>query len=218
MAALALAVAPAQATATPQDVAATHAYIEAGYSLAQASVAGIGPAQRKIERLNRTLAHECPLAGGGSLEDEASQPVSYEVAVALWSLAYGTDAGAIRTFLARTGGLRWSNNAITRTYERYARSLHELATLPLPNLCGDVGAWKASGFRVIPSSTTRLVDRVEAIELNPIAPRRLARYERGADAGILARTMRLERTLEENEFAAGQSDWIQVLQTLGLNE
>jgi hypothetical protein len=218
LATLALAVAPAQAIATPQDVAATHAYIAASYSLAQASVAAIGPAQAKIERLNSALAHACPLVGSGSLEDEASQPMSYEVAVALWSLMYGTDAGAIRRFLDATRRLHWSNHAITRTAERYARSLHELATLPLPDLCAEVSSWKASGFRVIPASTLSLVARVEAIELNPISPRLLASYERGVDASTLARTMRLEKTLEENEFAAGQNDWIQVLQTLGLNE
>src|ERR1017187_1540313 len=153
LAALALAMAPAQATATPQDVAATHAYIAASYSLAQASVAGIGPAQAKIERLNRALAHECPLAGSGSPEDEASQPVSYEVSVALWSLAYGTDAGAIRTFVRATGPLRWSNHAITRAAESYARNLHEFATLPRPDLCSDVRSWTASGFQVIPAAT-----------------------------------------------------------------
>jgi hypothetical protein len=138
--------------------------------------------------------------------------------VALWSLAYGADAEPIHTFLETVGRLRWSNHTITRTAERYASNLHELATLPLPDLCTDVRSWKTSGFQVIPAAVVSLVRRVEAIEPKTIPPRLLAPYERGADASILARTIRLERRIEENEFIVGQNDWIQVLETLGLNE
>jgi hypothetical protein len=218
IAVLALAAAPIQALATPQDIAATHAYIEANYALAQASVARIGAAQAKIEHLNGDLARECPRVGTGSPEDEASQPISYDVAVALWSLAYGTDAGPIHTFLDTAGRLRWSNHTITRAAETYASDLHELATLPMPDLCADVRSWKASGFQVIPAATVSLVRRVEAIEPKTIPPRLLAPFERGADASILARTTRLETKLEETEFVVGQSDWLQTLETLGLNE
>jgi hypothetical protein len=214
--ALALALAPAQAIAAPQDVAATHAYIAANYALAQASVARIGPVQAKIERLNASLARECPRAGIGTPEVEASQPMSYEVAAALWSIAYGTAAGPIRTFVAVTRRLHWSNHALTRAAASYARNLHEFSTLPLPNFCADVRSWKASGFQVIPAAALSLDRRAEAIELNTVPPRLLRPYESGADASILARTMRLETKIEENEFAKGQTDWIQVLETLGL--
>lgn len=217
LAALALAAAPAPAIASPQDIAATHAYIEANYALAKASVARIAPAQAKIEHFNGVLANECPLIGIGSPENEASQPVSHEVAAALWSLEYGTAAGPIRTFLNATGRLRWSNGAITRTAKRYASDLHQLATVPLPNLCADVRSWKASGFQVIPAAVVSLVQRVDAIEPKTIPPRLLSPYERGADASILARTKGLETKLEENEFIVGQKDWNQVLETLGLN-
>jgi len=218
LAALALAVAPAQAIAAPQDVAATHVYIQANYALARASVGHIAAGQAKIERLNGDLARECPGVGAGSPEDEASQPVSYDVAAALWSLAYGADAGPIDTFLTRTGRLRWNNRAITHAAQTYARNLHELATLPLPDLCQTVRSWKASGFQVIPPATLSLVRRVEAIEPNAIPPRLLAPYERGSDASMLARTLQLERRIEENEFLVGQTDWLQVLATLGLNQ
>jgi hypothetical protein len=59
---------------------------------------------------------------------------------------------------------------------------------------------------------------VDAIELKPVPARSLAPYERGADAGVLARTKPLEMKLAEQEFVIGQTDWIQVLGTLGLNE
>jgi hypothetical protein len=216
-AALALGLMPAQALATPQDIAATHAYIQANYALARASVARIGVGQAKIERLNGQLARECPREGAGSPENEASQPVPHEVVVALWSIAYGTDAGPIRAFINATKRLRWSDRRLTNIAESYARSLYEMATLPLPDLCGDVRAWKASGFQLVPAATARLVQRVEAIELKTIPPRLLARYERGADSGTLAGTARLETKLEETEIIIGQNDWQQLLGTLALN-
>ncbi len=217
-AALVLGMAPASAIATPQDVAATHAYIKANYALAQASVARIGVGQAKIERLNSKLAHECPRIGADSPENEASQPISHDVVVALWSLSYGADAGPIRTFTNLAGRLHWSNRALTRAAQTYARNLHELATVPLPDLCADVRSWKESGFQVVPAATISLVERVEAIEPKAIPSHLLAPYERGADAGIVARTIRLETRIEENEFLVGQGDWIQVLDTLGLQE
>jgi hypothetical protein len=216
--ALALGLAPAQSLASPRDISATHAYIQANYALSKASVAGIGPGQAKIERLNSQLAGECPRVGAGAPQNEATQPMSHEVTVALWSLAYGTDARAIHAFSKTVERLRWSNRAITHAAQAYARSLTELAALPVPPLCADVLAWKLTGFRTITPTVLSLVARVEAIELKPVSPRLLAPYARGADAGILARTKPLETKLAENEFMLGQTDWLQVLETLGLPE
>jgi hypothetical protein len=215
---LALGIAPAQSFASSRDVSATHTYIEANYALAKAAVAGIAPAQAKIEQLNSQLAGECPLVGAGSPQTEASQPISHEVTVALWSLAFGTEAPAIHTFLNTVGRLRWSNHAITRAADTYAKNLNELAGLPMPSLCSDVLAWRQSGFHAISPAVVSLVARVEAIELKPVSTRLLARYERGGDAGIVARTKPLEKKVSENEFMVGQTDWSQVLQTLGLPE
>jgi hypothetical protein len=215
-AALAVGLAPTPALANSQDVAATHAYIQANYSLARASVALIGPIQAKIERLNGSLARECPLAGAGTPEIESSQPMSYEVAAALWSVAYGSAAGPIRTFVAATGRLHWSNRAITRAAASYARNLHEFAILPLPNLCGDIRAWTASGFHTVPAATLSFDRRAEVVQLNTVPARLLRSSESGSDASVLARTMQLETTIEENEFNRGQNDWIKLLDTLGL--
>jgi hypothetical protein len=215
---LALGIFPAQSLASARDVSATHAYITANYALAKAGVAGIAPAQAKIEQLNRQLGGECPLVGAGSPQNEASQPISHEVTVALWSIAFGTQARAIHAFLNAVGHLRWNNTAITRAAETYAKDLNELAGLSMPHLCSDVLSWKQSGFQTIPPAVLSLVARVEAIEPKPVSPRLLAPYERGGDAGIVARTKPLEKKVAENEFVVGQTDWIQVLQTLGLNE
>jgi hypothetical protein len=217
MAALALLLLAAPpALASQQDIAATHAYINANFALSRAGVARIGAAQSKIEALDRKLAGECPLSGKGTPETEASQPMAYEVAAALWSTAYGTNAGPIRTFASAVKSLRWSNRRITRLAQSYAASLTAMATLPLPDLCTDVRAWTASDFRVVPPNVAALDSRAEAIELNPVPSRLLAPYERGTDASVASSTRRLEVKLAENEFVLGQDDWIKVLTTLGL--
>ena len=210
--------APAQASARSNGLAATHAYIQAYYRLNRAGVALIGPVQRKVQLLKEQLARECPLLGAGSPENEASQPMAHEVADALWSIDFGASAGPIASFAKAVGHLRWSSGATTRIAATYARNLHELATLPLPPLCEDIRAWKATGFQTMPARTASLAARVDAIEPRPVPPRLLAPFERGADAGVLARAKALETKISENEFVLGQADWIHVLETLGLQE
>ncbi len=204
--------------ASGQDARATHEYIVADHALAKALVGQIGRAQAKVERLDRTLARECPDVGAGAPQTEAAQPMSYEVAVALWSTSYGLSAGPIATFRAKIARLRWSDGAITRAARAFANALYELASLPLPDLCGEVGEWKKGGFQTIPPSVASLTSRVEAIEPTPVSMGLLARYESASDAVLARRTLRLEEKVEESEFTLGQGDWFQTLATLGLNE
>ncbi len=175
-------------------------------------------AESDTVRLIHRFGRECPKAGAGAPQNEEAQKLSYEVAGAIWSVTYGADAGPIATFIHAIGPLRWSNPALTRAARGYAKSLHELATLPLPDLCGDVRTWSASGFRAIPPATARFDLYVESIEGHSIAPRLLARYERPSDRSILARTTRVETKLEHIETVTGFDYWDSLLETLGLNQ
>jgi hypothetical protein len=218
IAAFGLCLAPASVLAAPQDVASTHAYIQAYSALTRARAAKFGAIQAKVDQLNSRLARECPLIGTGSLQDEASQRVTAEVAAALWSIEYGTDAGPIRTFVNAVKRLRFSNRAITRVAQKYANDLRVLSTIPLPNLCGDVGTWKANGFQTLPATTVAIDDRVEGIEPKPLSQQLLAPYERGSDASLMAQAVRQQLSLEEREFTTGLHDLLKVLATLALNE
>jgi hypothetical protein len=201
--------------AAASDVSATTAYIHANYELARAGVARIGAVQAKIEQLNASLGRRCPHAGAGSTQTEASQPMEREVVAELWAIAYGANAAAIATFVADTRHLSWSNGSITRIVRRYATNLHLLATLPQREICGDVQAWAASGFTVIPREAVALGEHAEA-NTEPVPAQLLAPYERGSDAGLLARTAKLELKLEASEFTLGQQDWFQILETLAI--
>jgi hypothetical protein len=214
IATLLLAAAALPAPAPASDASATHAYIKANYALAKAGVARIKSVQAKAVQFTHTIAATCPRAGTGAPQNEATQPISHEPVVALWSIAYRANAASISAFAAETAHLRWSNARTTHVAQRYARSLHEMATLPLPNLCTDVRAFAASGFKVVPPAVVKLVDRAEAIELNPVPRRLLAPH--GSDASLFSRTVRLEQKLGESEFSLGQDDWIALLDTLGL--
>src|SRR5690348_1439633 len=194
---LVLAIAPSSASASSRDVAATHTAIVAGYALAHAGVATIPVAQSKIESFNRKLAAECPGAGSGTPENEASQPMGHEVAVALWSLAYGSAAGPIKTFATAIRPLRWTSARVNSVARSLVANLTALATIPLPDLCGDVRAWKASGFTTVPPHVAELVRRVESLEVPEIPWRLLSPYMRGGDARRVAYIRRAERKIAE---------------------
>lgn len=211
---LALTLAPAGAIAS--DVSATHAYIQANYALNRAEVSLIHPAEAKIQAYNRRIAAECARAGTGAPQTDAAYPMSYEVAVALWSLSYGMAAAPIRKFVSAVKPLHWSDARLTRIAHGYATSLHELSTLPLPDLCGDVRAWAASGFQAVPGRTTQLDGRLEAIQGETIPAKLLGPFERGGDAGLVTRMRSLEVKLAEEEFVVGQTDWDQLQETLAL--
>ncbi len=212
------AAASATASATPQDVAATHAYIVANAALASASLARVHSTQARIVQFRRRLDRECPNAGAGSPQSEEGHRLSYEVAGALWSVSYGADAGPIHTFATAVRGLRWSNAKLTRVAAGYAKSLLALAALPLPSICADVRAWRAGDFQTAPATTQAFDRRAEAAEGHSISPRLLAPYVQPADRGTLAATTRLESKLEGNELSAGMNDWDELLAVLGLQQ
>jgi hypothetical protein len=211
-------VAPATALGTPQDIASTHAYIRANYALNRATQAKVKVAQASIEATIRKLGQECPKLGVGSPQNEESQRLSYEVVVALWSASYATDAAPIRKFAQAARHLHWSNPKLTYMTQRYAADLQDLASLQMPNVCGDVTAWKESGFKTVPATSIQLDRRVEAIEPKAIPPSLLAPYEQPADKAILATTTRIEGQLQQIETMEGFDDWDQALETVGLNQ
>lgn len=212
----ALAVAPACAQGASSDVASTHSAIAAGYALARAGVATINVAQARIDSYDRKLAFECPGVGSGTPENEASQPMSYEVAVALWSIAYGSAAGPIERFAKELRPLHWTSARVNRVVRSLVANLTGLATIRLPDLCADVRAWTASGFTTIPRNVLELDHRVEPLEVPELPWKLVAPYASRSDAGRVVYIKRAEREIAEAEFVKGQNDWYQVLQTLGL--
>jgi hypothetical protein len=216
--ALVFGVAPATVLGSPQDTASTHAYIHANYALNRATQAKVKAAQASIEAVIHKLGQECPKLGVGSPQNEEAQHLSYEVVVALWSASYATDAGPIHKFAQAVRHLHWSNPTLTHMTQRYATDLQNLASLQMPNVCGDVTTWKETGFKTVPAASIQLDQRVEAIEPKAIPASLLAPYEQPADKAILATTTRIESQLQQIETVEGFNDWDQALETVGLNQ
>ena len=214
--AVALLAVPAPALASAQDAAATHAGITAGYALARAAVATIPVAQDRIERYNSKLAAECPDVGAGTPETEASEPMSSEVAAALWSISYGAAAGPIKTFVKAVRSLHWTNPRFNGAVHHFAVTLTELATLRMPDLCTDVRAWTASGFTTVPQDVLEIDHHVEPLELPEIPWNLVTPYVRPGETGLVSYIKRAETKVAEAEFVKGQKDWYQVIETLGL--
>lgn len=215
---LAVGFAPAGAYAAPRDVSSTHAYLVANYAFLRAVHASEHTVDMNIVRLDQTFAAQCPSVGAGSPQNEEAQHMSYEVAGVLWFTLYHTDSKAVQSFVRAVKRLRWSNGAITHIARGYITSLRELAALPLPDLCGDVRAWSADGFRAVPASTILFDRHLEAIEGKSIPSRLLAPYERPADGSLAARDAHLETQLEHAEMIVGFDEWDKLLETLALNQ
>jgi hypothetical protein len=208
---------PAGAVAAPQDVASTDAYLAAASTDLRAAIASMPTTiDASVAALDRRYAGECPRVAAGSIQDEAADPMTFEVAGALWSTAYHADAKIVDAFDRVVKPLRWSNATITRDVDGYAASVHELSVLPLPGLCGDMRAWAATGYSAIPASTTQFDRHVEAIEGHPLPLALLAPYEGPAQKALAARVAGLEARFEELEGELSQKWFDETLETLAL--
>jgi len=215
---LAVAVAPATAGASSRDVASTHTYLAASYRVLHAAVSTWASVEANIHKLDLRLHAECPNAGAGSPENEEEQKLSYEAAGALWATGYHTDTAFVRAYVKALNRLTWSNPEITRDARRLARGLLEMTTLRVPDICADVRAWRADGFGAMPPNVESYDQHVEAINIHEIPRGLLARYVQPADRGLRERVEHLATRFAEIEFMRGQSDWITLLEVVGLNE
>jgi hypothetical protein len=216
---LAFGVAPAGALATSaQDVSSTHIALVAAYKSLHDVVATWPRMEARLSALNRRFAAECPQVGAGSPQNESEQRLAYEVAGALWATAYDADAKFANQFIDAVSPLRWSNHTIVRRGLKFIIGLHEMIALHVPDLCGDVRAWTATGFKTVPADTEEFDQHVESIDVAIPSPRILAPYVQQSDRGLFARVQRLVKRFEELEFTAGQRFWNTLLETLALNQ
>ncbi|MGA7704411.1 MAG: hypothetical protein WB998_05890 [Solirubrobacteraceae bacterium] len=209
---------PANASAAPKDVASTHAYAVAAYAALHEVVTKWSTVEAGIHKLDAKFQAECPKVGAGSPQSEQEQLLSSEVAGALWATGYRTEANVVQRFVKAVGSLTWSNPAITRAARKFTRSLHEMTLLPIPDLCGDVRAWTASGYKTMPANVAQYDRKVEAIEVKEIPRKLLLPYAQASDRGLIATDERLDMRFSELEFERGQDDWDQLLEVLALNQ
>lgn len=218
VAALVLGIAPACAQASAKDIASTHAYAVAAYAALHEVVTKWSKVEAGIHKLDLKFQAECPKVGAGSPQSEEEQLLSSEVAGALWATGYRTEAKVVQKFVKAVSSLTWSNPTITRAARRFTKGLHEMTLLPIPDLCGDVRAWTATGYKAMPANVAQYDRRVEAIEVKEIPRKLLLPYAQPSDHGLIAADERLDTRFGELEFERGQDDWDKLLEVLALNQ
>jgi hypothetical protein len=209
---------PATAGATSRDVASTHTYLTASYTVLHTAVSTWSKVEASIHSLDLRFHAECPDAGAGSPENKEEGKLSYEAAGALWATGYHTDAAIVQTYVRTVNRLTWSNPQITRAARRLTSGLQEMVALQVPDICADISAWHANGFGPMPSNVEPYDQHVEDINIHEIPWSLLTPYVSPADQPLLRRVKQVATRFEELEFMRGQEDWIALLEVVGLNE
>lgn len=199
------------------DAASTHAFVLANYAFLKASTAKEGAIRKQIATESKSIVKQCGNEAAESPQDNESYEMSYEVAVALWSVSYGAEAPQVAKLSKAVSPLRWGNHAIARDVREYLKSLKELSHLAMPPVCSDLASWKASGFQVLPASTKQIYKRVEPIEIVPVPPSLLSRYASASDKTLLRRSEQLRQRLLNFETFVGANSWLSLLEKLELN-
>jgi hypothetical protein len=223
--ALALAPTPALAASRTQskpkskasDVAATRAYIQADYALVHTARTNMLSGEAALEELRGKLGGECPRAAAASPEDEAAEKLSSEVIGAMSTVFIRADVQAVGSFAETVGHLSWSNHKLTRKVVVYATKLKALTVLSMPDVCGDVKAWAASGYATLPQSTTQF-DRLfsaEDVGIGEVPAKLLAPYEDRGERVTLQHTSQFENELVDAEARAVEP-WSKILDGLEL--
>jgi hypothetical protein len=221
LAGLALAVTSPAAPAKAGDAAATQALARATDALVRAASPDVPRGLAAVKRYASQTAAQCPRVAAGSPQDHNSEQLDDELIGAMTVVGYRTAATPIATFAHAVKGLHWSNRRLTRTVRTFATKLQDLSRLATPNVCGDIEAWAASGFKTLSASTVPFVRRYLAVtpeaEEVPLMIRLLMPYATPSDVPILHRVERLETRLGEAEAAAVET-YSRLILALELNQ
>ena len=222
---LAVAPAPALAKAAPKpatkprksDIAATQAYIAADYALVQTARTNMLTGEAALEELRSKISAECPMAAASSPENEAAEKLSNEVVGTMGVAFIRSDTQAVAGFVGAVSHLHWSNPKLTRKATTYAAKLKVLATLAAPDLCGDVRAWAASGYRTLAPGTVQFDQTYSAhdVGIGEVPAHLLTPYEDRAERVTLQRTAQFENELVDAEARAVEP-WSKILDALNL--
>jgi hypothetical protein len=211
-----LAIAPADALAASNDVAATQAYVQANYAALRVAISHLAASEAAPLHVLAQVQRECPQAGAQSPQDPESTQMSNEVIGTMVISAAQPDLQAIRTFMRAVAGLSWSDQGLTRAIRAYAGDWKTTLSLPAPNLCADVKAWAAGGFHALPASTVTFVAKFMPAWVGAgFLPAQLKRFESTATRALAGRCERLEEQISEAEARAVER-WGHIMDTLAI--
>ncbi len=207
---------PSAAAADSADVASTQAYLQANYTLMRYFTAHIPAAKAEIASVLTGVRRECPLAAAGSPQDVDSEQLSNEVVGTMVTTVVQHNLPATLSAIRATESLHWSNSALNKTIHSYLAKAKALTTLAVPDLCGDVRAWAASGFKTLPASTATFSPHFLSWWVAPgDQPPALRHYESSQNAALARRTTKLEE--QWTQFEADEVEtWGDIMNALVL--
>jgi hypothetical protein len=200
------------------DASSTEAYVRANYALTLAGHSFIHTGRARIAALRQRLRSECPAVIAGSPQNTQSEQLTWEVIGAMTIVGYQPGVGAAASFARAVSKLSWSSASLTRAVRAYARQgLTEVHT-PLPDVCGDLRAWKASGYTTLPASTVHFrrtfYENYVGVGFMPAA---LLRMVSPAQRALVRRSRRYEEAIAEVE-ALEVETFGEIIDSLGLNQ
>jgi hypothetical protein len=201
------------------NVASTEAYVRANYALTLFGHGKIPTAEARLRGLRERLRRECPRVVAGSPQDKDSEWLTWEVIGAMTIVGYQPGAASVARFARAVSRLSWSNASITRAVHSYARQLTTEVRTSLPDVCGDLRAWKANGYTTLPASTVhfRKTFYESWVGIGYMPKAMLAPYLRPAQNGLLRRSRRFEEAIAEAEARAVET-FGEIIDSLGLNQ
>ncbi len=215
---------PASAgSATPSDQASTRAYLTAVYNYAQESLANAPATRAVLEGWAGRVGAECPgvlkgappesppgtpfarKVGESKREGEQLNELEFELGRAENLTAGQAERQALLAFAAATRTLRWSDAAVTRSVSAGDASLEAELAQPVPDVCADMQAWVASGYRTLPAATKELRSRAAAAAERDLASSTIGKpsYPHAEDAAERALNAQVEKLYEEKRKALG---------------
>ena len=237
----------------PQDAAATRAYLQADYAYVQANMTSLPTVRVALEGLTNRIAGECPgvMKGAPSpfgLPNEGSEPppsarrfaelrreedqastLQSELASALGVAVSQADRQEALVFVGAVTPLSWSDPTVAILVHERVAELQERLGQALPDVCADMRAWVASGYRTLSPATKEYRAKQEArraaivtiagghlvLAPRPTLEQLLARYENAVDRALIARARRLAQS-ELSKLRSLESVEERLQRTLGI--
>lgn len=146
------------------DRAATNAFLRTRLALLQSFTAGLPAGEESMNVFVAEVRSKCsgalrgaPVSAGsdgsnGGFTDQGQ--LALEGLSDLAIAQRGVDTAAVERFASALRRLRWHDRHLTALVHTFAQIETERAHMRVPDLCGQIKAWVASGYRTLPQTTS----------------------------------------------------------------
>jgi hypothetical protein len=201
---VALCLAPT-ASAAQIDVSSTQAFIADYDTMIQARSVALAGGVSAVNRYVNSLDQSCPgVLSTAPMTGSGAQALGGEVSGAVGLALIQTSRGAMQAFVTAVGRLLWSNPSVAHAVGKFAGAVLGYLRLSMPNVCGDLRTWAASGYKTVPATTTSFNFDVHAAasqQSTAIPSGALAPFETGADASVARAALQVANGFQKSVSA-----------------